>query len=250
MQLATQLESVSSFNNDQVRAAYTSGEYLDHNPTWHVEDSPWKARQILSMLQRHSLSIGTVAEVGCGAGEILRQLQLQLPEEVRFSGYDISPQAIQLAKQRSNPQLQFFREDLTQSREHFDLMLMMDVFEHVEDYMGFLRKMRPRSTYSIFHVPLELSVQTVFRAKTFQQARESVGHLHYFSRETALATLRDTGHTILDERYTSWSIELPQKTWKRRLAVLPRKLLAALSQDWASKLIGGFSLLVLTRNEE
>ena len=31
---------------------YKSGEYLEKNPTWHVEESPWKARQIMRMLAR------------------------------------------------------------------------------------------------------------------------------------------------------------------------------------------------------
>lgn len=29
---------------------YTSGEYLEKNPTWHVEESPWKAKQVIRML--------------------------------------------------------------------------------------------------------------------------------------------------------------------------------------------------------
>jgi hypothetical protein len=28
---------------------YTSSEYLENNPTWHLEDSLWKARQILKI---------------------------------------------------------------------------------------------------------------------------------------------------------------------------------------------------------
>ena len=47
------------------------GEYLRNNPAWHVEDSSWKARQVMKMLNRNSLNPKTVAEAGCGAGEIL-----------------------------------------------------------------------------------------------------------------------------------------------------------------------------------
>ena len=54
---------------------YTTGSYLESNPDWHVEDSAWKAEQVQAMLDRHSIAPRTVCEVGCGAGEVLRQLR-------------------------------------------------------------------------------------------------------------------------------------------------------------------------------
>ncbi len=54
---------------------YTSGEYLAKNPTWHIEDSSWKAMQIIRMIAQNHLAPKTICEVGCGAGEILKQLQ-------------------------------------------------------------------------------------------------------------------------------------------------------------------------------
>src|SRR4051794_23494438 len=111
---------------------YTDGEYLQKNPQYHVEDSPWKAKQILKMLAKQQLHPQTVCEIGCGAGEVLRQLQLQLPSETRFFGYEISPQGIELCRARQNERLQFFNEDLLASKvEPFDLLLCIDVFEHV-----------------------------------------------------------------------------------------------------------------------
>ena len=144
-------------------ALYTSGHYMEMNPGWHVEESPWKAQQILRMLSRHRLSPRYIAEVGCGIGEVLRQLQQAMDAECRFAGYDISPQAIELAGSRANDRLHFYevdlaREPLGDPPEQFDLLLFMDVVEHVEDYYSFLRALRPRSRYAIFHLPLEVSV--------------------------------------------------------------------------------------------
>ena len=73
---------------------YSSSRYMEMNPGWHVEESPWKAEQILRMLSRHGLAPKEIAEVGSGAGEVLRQLQQAMDPDCRFSGYDISPQAI------------------------------------------------------------------------------------------------------------------------------------------------------------
>jgi len=66
------------------RTLYLDGEYIAKNPEWHVEESPWKARQILRMLRKNHLAPKTVCDVGCGAGEVLRQLHEHLDGECMF----------------------------------------------------------------------------------------------------------------------------------------------------------------------
>ena len=70
---------------------YLSGEYAERHPEYHVEDSSWKARQVLTLIHRHHVPTSSVGEIGCGAGEILRQIQLHLPKDSRFLYYEISP---------------------------------------------------------------------------------------------------------------------------------------------------------------
>jgi len=226
---------------------YATGEYARKSPTYHVEDSAWKAVQILRMIRRHGLTMESVAEIGCGAGEILRELQRQLPVDVVFYGYDISPQAIALSKARANERLTFFCEDLlSKATEQFDLLLCIDVVEHVEDYMGFLRRMRAKASRFIFHIPLDLSVQMVLRCRPILRAREEVGHLHYFMKETALATLRSCDYQILGWEYTPSGLDQP-KSLEARLMKAPRRVLFAASRDLAVRLLGGYSLLVLAQ---
>lgn len=223
-----------------------NGEYLKNNPTWHIEDSPWKAKQILKIVSRNKLEPLSVAEIGCGAGEILNQLQMSFSNSVSFTGFDISPDAIKFAKKKENKGLLFKNENILEKDCFFDLLLMIDVFEHVENYLGFLRACKAKSKNAIFHIPLDISVNGILRNK-LMDSRKSVGHLHYFTKETALATLTDSGYEIIDFFYTSGSIELPRKTLKSRFAVLPRKLLFKINPDLAAKLFGGFSLMVLAR---
>jgi cyclopropane fatty-acyl-phospholipid synthase-like methyltransferase len=224
---------------------YQTGEYVAKNPTYHVEDSAWKASQVLRMIQKHNLAPRTVCEVGCGAGEIIRQLQRQLAPDTRFCGYEISPQAFVLCRQRENERLQFFCEDLIASAAaHFDLLLCLDVFEHVEDYFGFLRGLRGKAARKIFHIPLDLSAQWVWRGGPIMRERELAGHLHYFTKETALATLRDTGYEVIDWCYTAGAIANPRSV-KARLASWPRRLLSTVNQDLVVRVFGGYSLLVL-----
>ena len=226
---------------------YQSGEYLQRNPTWDVEDSPWKACQIFELLQSYRLKPRSVCEVGCGAGEILNQLYMLMPSDTEFYGYEISLQAYELAQHREKSRLHYYLKDLTQENVDFDLLLVIDVFEHVDDYMGFLRQLRSKANYTLFHIPLELSAQNVIREHSLLYSRSKVGHLHYFTKETALATLRDTGYEVIGYRFTAGSVELNRGPLKRKLAKLPRRLVASISKPLAAKLLGGFSLLVLTQ---
>ena len=228
---------------------YRDGTYLDRHPSWHEEDSPWKARQILKMLERNRVRPASICEVGCGAGEILNQLSESLTEAREFVGYEISPQAFQLCSRKSKSNLKFVLRDLLEEVDAplFDLVLAIDVFEHVEDYWGFLRKLREKGGYKVFHIPLDLSVLTVLCSSPIMRGRQSMGHIHYFTKETALATLRDTGYEIIDHFYTASSLELPDRGWKQDLLRIPRRLMFSISRDLAVRTLGGYSLLVLAR---
>lgn len=226
---------------------YTNGEYLRRNPTWDEEDSPWKAEQISKMISRNNLSYRSVCEVGCGAGGILQQLSLLLSKDVVFDGYEISPQAYEIAKLKEEERLRFHLEDLlTAGTERYDILLVIDVFEHVPDYIGFIQACGSRAKYKIYHIPLDVHVSSVLRS-SLTNARDSVGHLHYFTAETALATLRDSGQKILDVCYTDGGIALQKihPSTKRMLANILRRILSKFSVGLTARLLGGYSLLVL-----
>jgi hypothetical protein len=232
---------------DNTHDIYQTGEYLEKNPTYHVEDSAWKADQILSMMRKHDMRPRTICEVGCGAGEILKQLQGRLPPDTRLFGYEISPQAIALCRERENEGLHFFCEDLVAAENKcFDLLLCLDVFEHVEDYLGFLRGLQDKGELKLFHIPLDLSVNWVWRRRPIMRERDQAGHLHYFMKDTALATLRDAGYEVIDWCYTPGAIANPRSV-KAKLASLPRRLLSAINQDLVVRILGGYSLLVLAK---
>ena len=228
---------------------YVTREYLDNNPTWHVEDSPWKAEQILKMFKRNSLQPDSICEIGCGAGEILRQLLLQMDSKTTFVGYEISPYAFELCMQRQTRRLDYKLCNLfDDAAAYYDIVMAIDVFEHVEDYFGFLRNLRNKGKYKLFHIPLDMSVKAVLKMIPIMDSREKVGHIHYFSKETALATLKDTGYEIIDYFYTAGEIDLaPAKTLKSLLLKLLRKIGFKLKTDSTVRILGGYSLMVLTK---
>jgi SAM-dependent methyltransferase len=151
---------------------YTTGSYLEKNPLWHTEESLWKAEQVTRMLNRQTIAPRTICEVGCGAGEVLKQLQQRLTSDCDFLGCDISPQAIDLCGSRGNEKLHFFLGDVTKiSDRFFDLILVLDVIEHLEDYFSFLRNIKERALYKIFQIPLDISTNGPTRHSSSGRSR-------------------------------------------------------------------------------
>jgi SAM-dependent methyltransferase len=225
---------------------YTDGSYLAKTGgTWHLQDSPFKAQRIASMLARHGeIKPNTICEIGCGAGGILAELQKILPQHTSFTGYDISPQAHALSTQFSNPRCQFILGDAFADVSKFDLVLVMDVIEHVEDYFSFLRHTKEKGDWKLYHIPLESYAVGVLRGFNYW---DTLGHLHLFTIETALRALQHTGHRVVDWIFTDGAISSPNKTIRGHIANLIRIPLSKFSTKLTSRLLGGYSMLVLTK---
>jgi len=224
---------------------YVSDQYAKLNPGWHESDSPWKARQIEQIIRKNRLSFESLCEVGCGTGEILLNLSNAFPS-ASFAGYEVSPHAFHRASLKQTDRVSFHLADaLKEENLHHDIVLIADVIEHVEDYIGFIRGLRTIGRYKIFHIPLDISVQSVFRAWPIMKLRAGVGHLHYFFKDSALSTIRDCGYTIIDYSYTASRLELPAQAFSSQLMRLPRRLLFSLNPDFTVRVLGGYSLLVL-----
>lgn len=217
---------------------YTSGKYLEKFPTWHAELSPWSAKQIFRMIERNHLAPETICEVGCGAGEVLRQLQIRMSNKNEFWGYEISPQAFELCQSRANERLHFKLVDFTQEQDVlFDLILLIDVIEHVEDYFSFLRSIKPKSPLKMLHIPLDLSAKFIIQDK-LKTLHEVNGHIHYFTRDSALRMLKDVDYEVLDYFYTARFGHLMTPL---------KKLLFAMRPDLTACVLGGYSLMVLAK---
>ena len=224
---------------------YADGTYGVRHPTWHAEHAAWKAAQIARMLARHAMAPRTICEVGCGAGDVLRELQTSHLTDAECWGFDISPQAIEICRLKATPTRHYALGDPSAVLGRpFDLVLALDVVEHVEDCFEFLRRIRPLGTRTLLHVPLDLSILGLV-TRLPERVRASVGHLHYFTKDTCLAMVAECGFTIVDHAYTASAVEAPNSAWRTRLARTPRSLAFGLHQDGAARLLGGYSLLVL-----
>jgi cyclopropane fatty-acyl-phospholipid synthase-like methyltransferase len=231
-----------------VSSMYADGTYLARNPTWHSEDAQWKAGQVVRLLQDLRLTPRSVADVGCGTGGVLVHLAAVFDPSTRFVGFDVSDDARRAARHGSPANVSFQdMAELDHDPGAYDLVMAIDVLEHVEDYLGFARRIAKLGTDKLFHIPLELSAQTVVRRRPIAASRECFGHLHFFTRDTALASIEAAGMTVIADRFTFSSTEQPAERMRRRLARVPRRVGFRLHADLAVRVMGGASLLVLAR---
>lgn len=226
---------------------YTDNEYFDKNPTWDLEDSPWKAELVAKLLEETGLRPATLCEIGCGAGGVLSSLRDKLPN-TELSGFDIAPAAARFWEMLDGREIDFNVGDFFQiSDKEYDVILLLDVLEHVNDPFSFLERLHGRSDYYVFHIPLDLSALSVLRESPLLHVRNKVGHIHYFTKNLALSLLRESGYEIVSWRYTGAAFSSPKRTWKTRLGALPRKIAYLVNRDLGVRILGGETLLVLAR---
>jgi SAM-dependent methyltransferase len=245
-------ETVASTGVSLFERRYTGGAYREAVPGWHLGDVVWKAAAVNRMIERHDLQPRRIVDVGCGAGGILRELRSRLPVNVELEGYDVAADAIALCRGHGGDGVRYVHANFIEGNAaRADLALVLDVFEHVADYLSFLSELRNRADWFIFHIPIDLSVQGLCRGSAYPlEMRRQYGHLHYFTKQTAFATLTDLGYEIVDCFYTD-----DQKTWdprklslKSRIIFELRRALAERKPDLAAELFVGFSALILVRS--
>ncbi len=228
---------------------YTSGDYWAKNESDHELDVEFKVSNALKLLARNDFSPESILDVGCGSGKHAYLLSIQYG--VPTVGLDISEHALAYARRtycRSN--LEFLRIPVAEYPDKAHLGIMFDVFEHVDDYWGFLRAARPRADYWLFNIPLDMTTLSITTA-SYMKARAQVGHLHYFSELSAIATLEDCGYGIVDRRFANHVLHglKTAPSFKRVIAALPRLGLMALGESFAVRLLGGASLMVLCKSD-
>src|SRR5207253_899165 len=99
-----------------------------------------RRRLVVGLASRYAGSAKDVLDVGCGQGELLREVAEAVPG-ARVHGADISEQSI-IDSRKRNPTYDLFQLDLTApdfSSKHasrsgaFDLVVCSEVLEHIPD---------------------------------------------------------------------------------------------------------------------
>lgn len=233
--------------SDGTSARYLGEDYGRANPSWDIEDSPWKIDQVVRMMRRHHLAPSSVAEIGCGAGAILAGLRGHFPDADLY-GYDIAPGAAGFWGRYASARIEFTLGDFFQhSHRQYDVLLVLDVIEHLANPFDFLSRLSGHARQHIFHIPLDLSAVSVLREAPLLHVRKKVGHLHYYTKGLALTMLEESGYQVVDSFYTGAGFTAPQRGWLARMVSLPRRMVHAMAKDTGVRLFGGETLMVLAR---
>lgn len=238
-------EAAFSSGRNPLDERYSAGNYLAENSDWHEARAEWKAQQVAHMLAKHSLVPRTICDIGCGTGGVLDALEALMPNSPTLTGYEIASQAINLAPLDRRRRIELIEGSHDIDDRQFDLLLALDVFEHLEDYYGFLRGIRAKAPLAIFHIPIDTALTTVLRPGPVLRSYRKVGHIQHYTPTLALEALRHVGYKIVDYQYTVPARVANPKSIRGRIGRAARLSLARMNLEFASRLVPGFSLLVL-----
>lgn len=236
-----------NMRQDPTLDRYLNGDYAKKNPDWDSADASWKADKLCQLLADYNCQPSSIVEIGCGSGAILAAIRGYYPQ-ASMAGFDIAPEARRFWSDASLQGIRFELADYLSLDESVpDLILLLDVLEHLGNPWDFLARLQQRAKLVAFHFPLDLSALSVLREKPLLHVRDKVGHLHYFTRGLALSLLRESGFEIVGARYTGAGLDAPQRSVKTRVGGWVRHLAYAVDRDLGARLLGGETLMVLAR---
>jgi SAM-dependent methyltransferase len=234
--------------------AYYECEYLRNHPDMDVCDVPGKFEALRPLLDEVALSRPhQVVEIGCGSGALLTLASRYL--DAPGIGLDLSAAVLQKAREVS-PGLglvQANAQQLPLTLERCDLVMFADLIEHVPQPREFLRSLRGARDV-VMLVPLESGwfsdlVYFYRRWKGKPTNYETCGHLHRWTRGSALCLIQSAGlrivsHEVRCGKFTQYT------TWRGRLYGALSSALHDACPWLHQRLFGAYTLLALCRADE
>jgi ubiquinone/menaquinone biosynthesis C-methylase UbiE len=213
---------------------YYSGEYIRKNPTLDVEDTPWKLKKIIPLLDKFisqtSLTKVKILDVGGGAGLFLKGISDYLrTKNINVEQYalDLSAEMLQIQKENNADIKSVFVGSIEKTSfkdKEVDLVLMIDVLEHVPDTAAALKELSRISKYVIFKVPLENNLYyNILNLIKLGRLRldifQKVGHLHFYTFRKLRRQLEVHLGSILHFSVTNEFSHLLSRGYHRRINI-------------------------------
>ncbi|NJL58836.1 MAG: class I SAM-dependent methyltransferase [Desulfobacteraceae bacterium] len=235
---------------------YTSGEFWNELPDFLASQAPGKVSFLSEFIDfnpivRNQPDI-SIADIGCGVGKVSTGLSLQLRDrypdlKVNVFGFDLSPQAIQIAK-RENTEGTFICGDFKESSMTWDLAILCDIIEHVPDPDDFICSVARKSRYFVIGFAMDDNLANRL-LKSRREKVNKIGHISLFHEERAISVCKKYGK-ILNSGYIPNPIA-PNFKITRLLHIFTtplRILLRLLSRRIKGKVFGGESVYVFAES--
>lgn len=247
---------------------YETDEYITKNSSLHAEDSDWKVKKIIPLIDEY-ISIDrrneiTLLDVGGGAGLILDRIStyLQKKHDVKVNKFslDLSPGMLD-AQKKSNPDLKSaLNEDIRNTSlndKQIDLTLMIDTLEHIPDPAKALRELKRISRFVIFKVPLDNNIKLNFfnlitGGKQRQEDITIVGHVNFYDLSSLKSQIQDNFGVIqgyyftnVHDYYCKSCLYNSRKSTFKKLINHAGNLLYHVSPALCSYIFGDFIMLLV-----
>ncbi|MCS7033896.1 MAG: class I SAM-dependent methyltransferase [Phycisphaerae bacterium] len=229
------------------RDEYTGGEYGKKHPDWHMSEAPAKAEDLYpgleAILRKLQTPVLRLADVGAGTGAVLDAILRKLSKshsdlKVQATGFELAPDAIELAT-RHFPGLPMRQKPFEPGDGPFDVVMFVDVLEHVENPWELLRTARSESRFMLVRQPL-LGGYSEFRHSNYAYQRNHWGHISYFNYRSFLDLADACGWQPLKvDLVAPWELAT---TPDGAGGTLIKRLLTRWDREWASFILSGFYL--------
>ena len=186
-------------------------EKYRHNIAFHSEwlrrGATQKADSVQLLMAQNDIKPDAILELGCGTGAVIGELQRRSLAQEYF-GLDFSADAIKLMSE-TYPRVKGRVTDITVNpnpfeRDAFDLVVLSHTIEHLEEPVPFLRSVSSIPFQGmIAEVPLEDLLFGRLKSRVNDRAKNSAGHVQFFTRESFKALLAEAGFKVIDERIYS-----------------------------------------------
>jgi cyclopropane fatty-acyl-phospholipid synthase-like methyltransferase len=201
---------------------YNNGRYIDNNPTLHEEDYEYKAAYLKELLSDLTFERKDVCllDIGGGGGFVANMVCHNLASRgyrVECHAMDLSQEMLDI-QQKNNPYLTMVTTESSQVQLHrYDLTMLIDVIEHVEDNDKMASMVNGLSKYVLYNIPTEHNLFDLLRnlytgGKYYQLQQETLGHLHFYSYPKAISYVKKH-HQMIKWLFPNYSLHLLASTY-------------------------------------
>lgn len=182
---------------------YSSGEYIELNPSLHNEDSFFKFSNIKDVLQKSGILEFNVKykilDIGGGNGQVGKYFCEYLIEkgiDFEFDALDLSEDMLKIQKLNNQYLSRTYSGELDLVPECYDIILLIDVIEHIEEYNSFLNKLNFKTSHVIFNIPIEKNIfdrlrNYYLRNGYYLEQYRTLGHVNFYSYSSSVQLLRN-----------------------------------------------------------